>query len=543
MVAKNSELFANNTGIKSMGKSEGINLLTNSLLLDSSILANDVNNGGDAGLVSVSVNNDMTVINGGVVSSSTFATGDTGNITVDAGQLIIDGQGSENVTGILSDAEPNSTGKAGTVLVMVNDNMQILNGGIVSSNTFEVGDAGNVKVYAGQLTIDGRGIGRFTGIFSISSIGSRTEVLPNGNAGTILVSVNDDLIIKNGGQISSVTSGKGHAGSVTVKTARLAIDGRQETDTGIFSLSRKDSNGKAGNINITATDQMLLLNGTISISSLNTTLQPSTTTADPNPTPAIITINTPTLRLEQNSIIEANARGGINAAPIEINVTDNLELIDSQITTSADNGNGGSITVNANNRISLKNSQLTTSVLGEINGKGGDISLTAPILLMDTGFIQANTAALFDDGGDINLNIRQLVASGDSLLKDTTEPLFFDTNRVNYNVIQATSEFGINGNINISSPELNIVGALAGVNIPELDIGRMGKDPCASSLENTLKSLGHGGVPAFQNGENYLPVNRFGNPKNKLKEQNTSSSSTSVNQASHQAISIECSKT
>jgi hypothetical protein len=120
--------------------------------------------------------------------------------------------------------------------------------------------------------------------------------------------------------------------------------------------------------------------------------------------------------------------------------------------------------------------------------------------------------------------------------------LFFDSNRVNYNVIQATSQFGINGNINITSPELNIVGALAGVNIPELDIGRMGKDPCASSRENSLKSFGHGGVPAFQNGENYLPINRFDHSEKEKKFLGKPKITASADHSHHENISVECSK-
>ncbi|MCH9699311.1 MAG: hypothetical protein K0U68_14505, partial [Gammaproteobacteria bacterium] len=273
--------------------------------------------------------------------------------------------------------------------------------------------------------------------------------------------------------------------------------------------------GKVGSVSISASEQIKLFRGFISIGSFNESLQ------DPNPgtgtnlIPAKITINSPVLSLDQNSIIEASANGGVNAAPIEINTTNTLNLSNSQITTAAFNGNGAPISINAGNLVQLLNSQITTSVNGSINGNGGDIGINTPVLVLDTGFIQANTSADLASGGDISLNLDQLIASGGRLLRDETDPLAFDPNQANFNVIQAASPTGASGTINITSPELNIVGILAGVETPELNTEQIGQDPCTSSQQNSLKNLGHGGLPVFQNGENHLPVS---NPDNSRSE-------------------------
>jgi hypothetical protein len=132
-------------------------------------------------------------------------------------------------------------------------------------------------------------------------------------------------------------------------------------------------------------------------------------------------------------------------------------------------------------------------------------------------------------GGDIDIS-SQLIASGDNY--NTT-----GNNSLKENIISAASS----GNLNITSPELNIAGTLVSVNIPGLDIDRMGKDPCASSRENSLKSLGHGGVPAFQNGENYLPVNRFNQSEKEFL--GTPKIIASADHSHHKNISVECSKT
>jgi hypothetical protein len=51
---------------------------------------------------------------------------------------------------------------------------------------------------------------------------------------------------------------------------------------------------------------------------------------------------------------------------------------------------------------------LRTSVLGQ-SGNGGDISVATDTLLLDTGLVQANTAAQGAKGGTISLNVQTLI--------------------------------------------------------------------------------------------------------------------------------------
>ncbi len=452
----------------------------------------------NAGKVDVAINGLLQIVNGGVISSASFSNGDSGNVAITARQLIVDGRGSDSFTGISSDVESANGGNAGTVTVTVTGALELINGGRINSD----GNLGDVAITAEQLTIDRQGSNLVTGISSDTEFGA------DDNAGSVTVTINGNLQIVNGGIISSTSFSSGDAGSVAITAGQLVVDGQDSNlFTGITSDVESANGGNTGSVAVTVPGQIILKEGGISIVSLSNVL---VTNTNSDTTPPKIIIDTIDLQLKQNSGISADAIGETDAAPIEIKVAGNLVVSDSQVTTSAVNGSGGSIEINANNLMQLKRSQLTTSVFGEAGDNGGDIRIDAPVLVLDTGFIQANTEADNASGGDIDLkNVEQLITSGDSREIGGLEPLTFNREQTNFNVIQAASPDGVSGTINITSPELNIVGILTNVDTPDLDTEHIGQDPCASIRENSLRNLGRGGTPVFQHGENYLQIDRY----------------------------------
>ncbi len=124
---------------------------------------------GKAGIVTVTVSNAVLIANGGLVTGGTRGEGDGGQVGVTAGTLTIDRQGSDNFTGISSQTRGGSSGNAGSVTVTVDNAVSIVNGGAVSSSTFAAGDGGQVRVSAGTLTIDGQGSDLVTGIASFAT--------------------------------------------------------------------------------------------------------------------------------------------------------------------------------------------------------------------------------------------------------------------------------------------------------------------------------------------------------------------------------------
>jgi len=394
----------------------------------------DISSNGNAGRINVSAVETLRLVNGGLINSSTFTQGKAGSITVQASDLIIDSLGNAgNFTGISSQALE-STGKGGFIDVSVKGMLNIVNGGQIDSSTFSGGNAGSITVHASDLTIDSQGSEFFTGI------GSGSEPESSGNAGSVNVSVTDTLNLVNGGQIDSSTSSQGSAGTITVQASEFNIDGlSKDTETGLTSRAFDDSSGQAGSIQVNTNHLALRNNGRISIQSepfIDTdslsVIQPTT-----------IDIQTNTVTLDNNSTITAQSAGNVPASNIVINATRQMKTNASQITTAANQADGGAISIGGGN-VFLENSQITTSVAGK--GNGGNITLSPRVLVLNTGFVQANTAGSNASGGDININSEVLISSNNHLQTGGNQQVRFEPNS-GLNVIQAAAPDGVSGNI------------------------------------------------------------------------------------------------
>ncbi len=89
-------------------------------------------------------------------------------------------------------------------------------------------------------------------------------------------------------------------------------------------------------------------------------------------TSGILAVSVPTITL-QDAAITASLTGNVAASHVQAHFSRLLSLDDSAITTSANEGDGGSIhIVDGKGTILLDNSQISTSVQG-VAGNGGDI--------------------------------------------------------------------------------------------------------------------------------------------------------------------------
>ncbi len=450
---------------------------------------------GNAGNISVSVDKTFDIFHGGKVSNDTFSSRDAGSITVKVADFHIDGLGL--LTGLFSssigseDAGNKAIGDAGDIDVSSN-NLILVNGGLIGNSTFSKGNAGSIHVLTTNLNIDGQ---QFTaGLFSDTS--------GSGNAGEIDVTASRNLNIKSGGRIRNDTFSAGSAGSITVRTTDLRIDGKSSSvTTGLLSRAQNASSGRAGSVTVKANKLVLQNKGTINIQS-----QPFVDNSVLSVfKPTEVTIQANRIMLEGNSEITAESNGNITASAITINTVKQLNVTDSKITTAANQANGGDITIGGNN-VFLNNSQITTSVAG--NGNGGDITLTPRVLVLDTGFVQANTAGANATGGNININSEVLISSNNRLQSGGDTQIAFEPNS-GLNVIQAAAPDGVNGNISITPPELNISGTLANLDTTLIDIDRLTRDPCASpaSKQSKLIRISKGGLPETVEQPLTIPMN------------------------------------
>jgi filamentous hemagglutinin family protein len=447
-------------------------------------ILSDTFGAGKAGTIRVAAR-ELIVAGGGGLGSSTFGAGDAGAITVSAGELTLDGVGGNaGLTAIATYAAYGSSGNAGSIAIDVSGKLSLVRGGEIISDTNASGRAGTIAVRADNIAIDSAGGDLLSGIFSTANPGS------SGDAGNIAVSTPGRLALSNRGVISTGTLGGGRAGSVVVDAGFVSGD----SHASIGATADPRTSGQTGTVVVRASEGLSLANGAV-ISITN-----QATVADPAAlAPTRLSVAAPTITLSSGAQITAAASGNVAASNVEVAFGPNLTLSHATIATSAQDGNGGAIAVRGNGVLTLQDSQITTSVAGT-QGNGGDIALAAPIMVMQTGFVQANTAAAAASGGDVNVEVASLLPSGSTLFVGGTTPYAFQPGVFGFNVIQAAAPTGVSGNIAISTPALDISGSLATLPAKFLDAGGPARSPCAIVGGSSLAQVGRGGMPLAAGG-------------------------------------------
>jgi hypothetical protein len=159
-------------------------------------------------------------------------------------------------------------------------------------------------------------------------------------------------------------------------------------------------------------------------------------------------------------------------------------------------GQGGSVVLRGGGALLLDHSRLTTSVTGTANGDGGPITIDSPVIILNSGFVQANTAVAGARGGDVNINTASpgiLIASGQQLVSGG-QPVAYGTGGDGPNVIQAARPDGVNGDLHIASPQVDLSASLATLPTPRLDFGALGADVCRVGDGSSLTPVGRGGL-------------------------------------------------
>lgn len=400
---------------------------------------------------------ELKMLNGGVINTSTTGAGNAGSTIIQANALTIDGQGAA-YAGIGSVSDYNATGDGGDLDIQIAEQIEISNGGTINISTFSEagGSSGKARIRAKNLTINGSDSnGPQTGIIALAS--SNTK----GNSGSVDIDIDEKLQVLKGGLINTSTFGTGNAGSITIQAKDLTLDGQNSNFAGIGSIAGPDTTGNGGDLHILVTEQMKIVDsGIIDASTFGTGDAGS------------ITVQAKNLTLdgkESNfAVIRSVANSGFNSngGNIEITIAEQFEIINGgEISAFAATGNAGSLSISAGGDILIENSRLSISagqgnfnvndlddfqqpelfieagdsiyikdsilstdagVLGSERGAGGDIYLQAPIevwlenstLLAQAGYI----------GGNVFIDpIRYIVLSSDVIAQA-------DVQGGNYNV-------------------------------------------------------------------------------------------------------------
>ncbi len=351
---------------------------------------------------SLTINTDKLILNNpGRISTDTFDTGAGGNITLTIGSLL-----EVNRSSISSISR--GSGNAGNLVI---DTKQFqVNGGGLSTSTSSSGNAGDITITATESVILGVTTSR-------GRIASNARNGATGNGGRVVVET-PVLQLHNGAQINSLNRGDlNRGGSITIRAKVVSAIGRSpngirpsafvtateesgdggnltiETERLLVSdgaefFSDTSGDGDAGNITVYASESVDVIgtdaSGTFSSGIFTSRLNIDTTREEIVGKGGNLVIETGRLRVAEGGRLQASAVGSGDAGSITIRATE-VEVSDafvdftgavSGVLVSVDEeatGNGGQLTIDAERLHIFDGGQVIASSLGD--GEAGDIIL------------------------------------------------------------------------------------------------------------------------------------------------------------------------
>ncbi|MBE9031227.1 filamentous hemagglutinin N-terminal domain-containing protein [filamentous cyanobacterium LEGE 11480] len=404
----------------------------------------------------------LSITDGGVLSASTFSSGNAGNVTIRASESIeLSGDSGENggPGGILAQVNENGRGRAGDIFLETN-RLSVSDGSKVQAATFGNGDSGNIFIRADEIdlfntpdvpnffstainagvTSDPRFIRQATGNGGKLTIEARrlsirdgaevtVDTSGKGGAGTLFIKSTDlvEVIGQNSfltADVNSKATAVGNRGSLIVETEQLSIRDGGQVGSSTFGV------GNAGDVFIRATDiDILGLAANGNSSSLRSESSQNATGNGGN-----LSINTRSLSLQAGALLTSQSEGQGSAGNITANISGLLKADNGTISTRAASFSGGTVNITAGNIRLSNDSDITTFVSSGIGG-GGNITLTAnSIIALNDSDILA--FAQQGKGGNITFNTPAFFGQN---YRPDTPPLFDGNNRVDINATGGVS--------------------------------------------------------------------------------------------------------
>jgi len=353
------EVIADSVLISGVNPEPFLDITGNKALSPSGIASQAGLMGGSAGVVRITTGT-LTVLDGARISTETRGAGNGGNIEVTANNVLISGVNvvlrefligkGINVTeasklasaGILAGTNSSylgdgATGNAGNVSIQAK-NLQLSDQGLISTRTTGPGTGGNIELTSDQVTLSGGAL-----ISSESSVSAKA-----GKAGDILINTSEIFQMNSSSVTTAAEQARG--GDITLKAKQVQLN------NGTLISAESSGVGDAGNIDITASDSLLMRNSAITT--------------------------------------EAKQADGGN---INIKSGYMVQLIDSKITASVGGGPetiGGNITIDPH-YVVLNDSQI---IANAYEGKGGNIRIIADVFLASPESLVDASSALGIDG-------------------------------------------------------------------------------------------------------------------------------------------------
>ena len=377
-------------------KADDVELISGSPIASSSGLFTLVFGSGKGGEVDIEANN-IFVLDGAEAAALTFGDGDGGNLNVKANSIELTGT---SPGGFSSSFATNTEGAGeGGNLTIESDYLLVADGGAVQSSVFSSGEGGNLLVKATEVELisGAPGVGA-SGLFA------NVEQEATGAGGSLAIET-ESLLIAEGARVAVSTFGEGDAGILEVKADEIKLIGTSPggLSSGLFSNVEATATGTGGQINI-ETESLLMAEGGQAVVATFGEGDAGILEVKAN---EIKLIGTSPEGLSSGlfSNVEATATGTggqINIEVEKLQIADGAEI--AAITQSS--GVGGAIEVKANEieLIGISSnapSGLFTVVQPQASGSGGSLRIETGSLKVSDGAQIAVSTAGSGNGGEL----------------------------------------------------------------------------------------------------------------------------------------------
>ncbi len=496
---------------------------------------------GDAGNLIVDTQQ-LTLTDGGRISTETFGNSNAGNLTIRATELI-ELRGVEPNTnapsGILAQTRFPAEGNGGNLSIDTGQ-LLVLEGAQIAATTFSIGNAGTLNIKASEfIELKGRSP---DAVFP-SGLFAQAQAESTGNAGELIVET-PRLIVLDGAQISTFTASEGKGGDIILNVSDSILLSGSAADprgfpfgsSGILASAQQEATNDAGTLSLTTGKLTVEKGARISANNFgkgagsNSTLNvnrliiqsggeigagslliPEATDNEVgdggeltiNAAESITITGTGTIGTTLvNSSLSTRAEGTGNAGNLNI-TTPKLTVADSGTINVSDTGTGeaGTLTIKSQ-EITLNRGSLTAETK---MGDRGNITIEQAnnLLLRNNSQITTN-ASEAATGGDITITseLITLLENSDITanavrgrggnIEITSQGIFQSLD----SDITATSQLGIDGTITLNTPDVKPIEGLEELPSEVIDVARLvGQNLCKQNKGSEFILTGKGGLP------------------------------------------------
>jgi len=436
----------------------------------------------------------LTIKDGAQIASRTFVSGSGGDINIRATDRIdIHGFNTNNPAVPSSIATVNYViaDNSGDILISTGQ-LNILSA-VITSASLGSSKGGDVTINATE-SVELSEVNPF--ILAPSNIS--VVAFSSGDAGILTINT-EQVTLKNGGQITSTTLASGSAGNLTINASKFVeVEGQFV----------KDASTVTSQISAASDLSTPILRQTLGLPAL-----PTGRSGD-------VSINTPALRVRNGASVSVRNDGlSGNAGSLKVNsdyvFLDNKASLsaiardgrggdiildaktldmrnEGSVLTSTESGTGGNIELNLQELLLMrKQSLIDTESLGI--GNGGNITINSPVI---AGFENSDIIANAVEGNGGNINITTSGIFGLEFREELTPE----------SDITASSQFGVNGTVEINNISIDPNSGLVELPTELTDPSKQIASGCSSNNESSFVATGRGGIP--HNPNQYLNFNR-----------------------------------